>query len=344
MIPIWLPSSKQFIPFHRTPLSVQHLHRNSRTSKMSQTEFPCRLLQLPLEIRSQILRHLLVKHSVIEPGPTCRHHDDGLHTTVLVKTDSPRGHGLHTSILRACRQLHAEGHNMLYEANMFLVKIHGDNFLRKISVDSVLGRKIDVNHPDELAFLNHIKRFDIVVTATTFGFMGELEHTIEKVALQLACLPRLRQLHLTYRTYSKGPDHICLEHFLLLRNITKVRVSGDVPKSYRRFLETQIEGRIHLAHLPKMYRVLEEVSNSYIGWELRLEDDVRRAWKAVCNDDESLFMDVRRQIAQQIALVTEKHLNRLEDHDQTPSDGDWIVVWRRTDHSGKKRKYEGLLC
>ena len=284
---------------------------------------PSPFLDLPPEIRKEILRLLLICKPFI-----ARHF---------------WGQGLHPCVFRVNQQLYSEGVNVLYGENTFRMKIwdkkgYGDG---QAEFQNCIFFPEDVS--SRLPQYKRIKHHDIFVQLQREPEDGEEEYwtvkpVVRKVATKLSKVPALQHLRITFGVHEQsrdpgpsGCDQV-LQSFALLRKVAIVEINGAMPR-YAQYLKNVMEGISRLDHLPKMYPALQHLAGSFDEYE----GDIRQACTAMEEDEVERFKIIGAKLVSKVVERMEGAFNGLFDHDAEPDrKHEWVIEQRRRSKSSRQ--------
>ena len=211
---------------------IASLRRSDRLkARQRHPERQLTFLGLPAEIRVLIYRFLLCQ-------------DEPIHYSKDAK--------LSPTILRTCRQILSEAGPILYEENVWKMKISKKSGTANLMTLHHMGQYV----PDPFdRFLLLIKRFNIVVEIRSEREMAFVRRAVTEVSKFLSERSDLHYVHIKLcacEVHGGGAQefHRALENFTLLRHVREVVVDGVSPE-YAEYLTRKMTGSAPLDHLPK---------------------------------------------------------------------------------------------
>lgn len=215
--------------------------RNNRPSSGSiirnhqEASARCKLLELPIEIRSQIFDYVLPR--------TIKH---GSKDVCWIKGT--------TALLAVSKQIHEEASCRMYSSATFLLNTVWDCtiFECRSLLPSRLTPSRTYAFPDRLSprYLSLIQSFKIVIhlydsyfgmiksnLSNLGGLIKGLRNQVETLCAILSSCTNVKRIHINFRNGSYDSpkaDEVVLEPFLSLSNPLRFEVSGDVSEETRR--------------------------------------------------------------------------------------------------------------
>jgi len=221
--------------------------RQSQRSPICGPSGPCHLLRLPAKIRLRILSKLLTQSEPLHQlvvGEDCREREK-------------RNYRFTPAILRACRQLHAEGTFLLYN-NTFDIVIYRAN--SHSPQDWLLNQW----HPTLLAKVRH---FNVTVLGSPSPYVWPLSI---RNAIHHFCAIMTETVDLSKTTMAinmKYAYYCCYKDcrpFTFLRHLVKVKVTG-VPEQCARYIEGQMTRQEPAENIWKMEEVFLDWCHCWTG-------------------------------------------------------------------------------
>lgn len=215
--------------------------QKSELEAMSQFSRKCMILELPFELRKEILRYLLP-------------------ATIEIKSKGVAWLRGHTAILMANRRLYAEGVRMMYGESTFVIDVTWDSitFAYQWLLANGLVPKRTLAFPGKLAERNVANVRNVIVCVHHVdNYMGMIKYGFEgpglreglKLQVEKLCrtlqevyhLSRLR-IHFQNDSHTAGVDREILKPLLSLKNVRTVEATGSVTSEFARKLERHLNG------------------------------------------------------------------------------------------------------
>ncbi|KAF2143004.1 uncharacterized protein K452DRAFT_286634 [Aplosporella prunicola CBS 121167] len=203
------------------------------------------LLRLPSEIRGQILEYVLPTTTRIPS----KHDANGL---VWL-----RGHN---AVLATCRQLHEEGAAIIYGQNTFVIEVSYDRISFRFRW--LLPANCNLAPNRAFSFLDHFSqrniqriknyyiKIDHVDSYTGMikfncggrGLTDGLREKVRQLMTVLRCAGELNRVEVRFVDSSKRPrdTQVVLEPLLVLREVRRARVRGDVMAEFGEHVERKM--------------------------------------------------------------------------------------------------------
>ncbi|KAH6648427.1 hypothetical protein BKA67DRAFT_661403 [Truncatella angustata] len=292
----------------------------------------------PLEIRRMIYKNLL----------SC----EGVITNLAATT-------FHTEIMRTCRQIHYEAHQVLYEENTWHFEINSSGWNPRYEEDFDIDEEIALflrsgsgfetiyikfgdylkvsNHDyDLLAFnpcetdyglrLEHIRRVQVTVKVKHVSEHNAACRAVVELVVSLQAILDLQHLEVFLEgpeKYVPGSQYYVLEPFRKLKDVGEVTFHG-INHQYAEYLTRKMKGLGPVKSLPYMFKASQRLmKNACVSG---IESCMRNA---VREGDLQRFKELRTELVSETEKYRRHALDLLFEFDvdeqgaQEP--GSWIV-------------------
>jgi hypothetical protein len=213
--------------------------QKSELQALSHSSRTCMILELPFELRKEILRYLLP-------------------ATIETRSKGVAWLRGHTAILMVNKRLYSEGVRMMYGDSTFVIDVTWDSITfayqwllanglvpkRTLAFPGKLAERNVANVRNVIACIHHVDNYTGMIK---YGFEGPglregLKLQVEKLCKTLQEVYQLSQLRIHFQndSHTAGVDREILKPLLSLKNVRTVEATGSVTSDFARTLERHL--------------------------------------------------------------------------------------------------------